>query len=175
MIPDGEAGRALKPALSIFPGMRLALFHDRRSMADVACLKAALEDCYGTFGLRVEERGYLYVPFQGQKLNAAMLLKHLDRTVEREKVLWLLSSELFYPGIGAVFGCCTDRVALLDSRLDPVVLAKEARHEVGHLLGLGHCQKTCVMSLSQTEERAREKPSRLCDSCAARLRSEISL
>jgi archaemetzincin len=154
--------------------MRLALFHDRHSLADIACLKAALEDCYGTFGLRVEERGYLYVPFHGQKLNAARLLKHLDITVEREKVLWLLDSELFYPGIGAVFGCSTDRVALLFSGLDPEVLAKEARHEVGHLLGLDHCPKICVMSLSRTEERAREKPPGLCDSCSARLRSETS-
>ena len=157
-----------------FPRMRLALFHDRRSLANVACLRAALEDCYGTFGLGVVERGYLYVPFQGPRLNAARLLKHLDITVEREKVLWLLDSELFYPGIGAVFGCSTERIALLNARLDPEVLAKEARHEVGHLLGLGHCLKRCVMSLSPNEERAKVKPSGLCDSCSARLRSAIS-
>lgn len=154
--------------------MILLLFHDRRSLADVADLRAGLEDCYGTFGLRVEERGYLYVPFDGPRLNAARLLKHLDRTVEREKALWLVDSELFYPGFGAVFGCCTNRVALLNSRLDPEVLAKEARHEVGHLLGLGHCRKMCVMRLSRTESGAKEKPSGLCDSCSARLRSEIS-
>ena len=154
--------------------MRLALFHDRRSLADIAWLKIAIENCYGTFGLGVVERGYLYVPLQGPKLNAARLLKHLDIMVEKEKVLWLLDSELFYPGIGVVFGCCTERVALLNARLDSEVLAKEARHEVGHLLGLGHCPKRCVMSLSPNEERAKGKPSGLCDSCSARLRSAIS-
>lgn len=154
--------------------MILLLFHDRRSLAGVASLKAALEDCYGPFGLRVEERGYLYVPSEGPKLNAARLLKHLDRTVEREKALWLVDSELSYPGFGAVFGCSTDRVALLCASLDPELLAKEARHEVGHLLGLGHCRKMCVMRLSRTESGAKEKPSGLCDSCSARLRSETS-
>ncbi len=153
--------------------MILLLFHDRRSLADVADLRAGLEDCYGTFGLRVEERGYLYVPFSGPRLNASRLLKHLDRAVEREKALWLVDSDLLYPGFGAVFGCCTDRVALLCASLDPEALAKEARHEVGHLLGLGHCRETCVMSLSRTESGAKEKPSALCASCAARLRSEI--
>jgi predicted Zn-dependent protease len=48
-------------------------------------------------------------------------------------------------------------------------LAKEAIHEVGHVLGLNHCSDNCVMNLSKSEEEVRRKPSSLCPSCSTRL------
>jgi len=151
--------------------MILHLFHDRRSLADVAGLKSAIEECYSPYGLRVQESGYLYVPLEGTRLNAAQLLKYLGRAFGTKKALWLVDSELFYPGIGAVLGCSAKSAALLYAGLEPDVLAKEALHEVGHLLGLQHCQQSCVMRLSHSPEKAKLKPSRLCPVCSTLLKA----
>ncbi len=150
--------------------MNLHLFHDRCSLADVASLKSAIEGCYGPYGLKVQESGYLYVPLDGPRLNAAQLLKYLSRASGAKKALWLVDNELFYPGFGPVLGCSAKSSALLYAGLEPVVLAKEALHEVGHLLGLQHCQR-CVMSFSDSPEKAKEKPSRLCETCSALLKT----
>ncbi len=151
--------------------MILHLVHDRRSLAHVACLKEAIEECYGPYGLQVQESGYLYVPLAGPRVNAARLLKHLGRAFGTKRALWLVDSELFYPEIGPVMGCSAGQAALLFSGLEREVLAKEALHEVGHLLGLQHCPKRCVMHLSKSAEKAREKPSSLCCSCARLLQT----
>ncbi len=149
--------------------MILLLFHDRRSLADVASLKSAIEECYSPYELRVQERGYLYVPLEGPLLNAAQLLKYLGRAFATKKALWLVDSQLFYPEIGPVMGCSANNAALVYAGLEPEVMAKEALHEVGHLLGLQHCQNSCVMRLSDSPAKAKMKPSRLCPACSTLL------
>ncbi len=151
--------------------MILHLFHDRRSLVHVACLKEAIEECYGPYGLQVQQSGYLYVPLAGSRVNAARLLKYLGRTTGAKIALWLVDSQLFYPEIGPVMGCSAGNAALLHVGGEPEALAKEALHEVGHLLGLQHCRHCCVMLLSQSPERAKAKPSTLCSQCACQLRA----
>ena len=46
---------------------------------------------------------------------------------------------------------------------------QEAVHEMGHVLGLGHCRAPCVMAFSNSRDEARHKGCKLCESCRARL------
>jgi archaemetzincin len=152
--------------------MILQLFHDGKCLVQLACLKCAIEDCYGPYGLRVQDRGYLYVPLKGPELDAAKLLKYMGIAAGMKAALWVIDGDVFYPGIGRVFGCSAGQYALLSaSKLEPGILAKEALHEVGHLMGLDHCSNGCVMSLSGSLHQAKEKPSGLCCICSSRLRS----
>jgi predicted Zn-dependent protease len=147
--------------------MILLLFRDRDSLAEVAGLKSAIEKCYGPFGLKVQDQGYLYVPFQGQSLNAARLLNYLARASGLERSLWLVDRGIIYPEIGPVFGCSTEKSAIISSSgIDTEVLVKESLHEVGHLLGLDHCSKRCIMNLSENLAEAEEKPLSLCPTCS---------
>ena len=142
----------------------------------MAGLKGAIEEFYGPYGARVLDGGYLHIPVQGQRLNAARLLRHLSAFSGKESnlSLWLVGPEIFYPGSGPVFGCTAGRSALLSkSGLDEEMLVKEALHEVGHLLGLDHCQGQCIMSFSDSMEQARQKPSAFCAACISRLEGMV--
>ncbi len=123
----------------------------------------------------VQECGYLYVPLEGQKLNAARLLKYLGREFSTKRVLWLVDRELLYPKIGPIVGCTSEKAALLYAGIEPEVLVKEALHEVGHLMGLEHCLQDCVMQLSRSAKNAGKKPSRLCPACTTRLNQMTQL
>lgn len=176
--------------------MILHLFHDGKCLADVAYLRDAIEVFYGIYGLRVQDQGYLYMPLKRQPLDAAKLLRYLEAVAckqsckqlfmlrcrqmdkhagkheSKQASLWIVGSKIFYPGTGFVFGCSAEMCAILSaSGMDPEMLAKEALHEVGHLLGLRHCSKRCIMCLSETVEQAKEKPPCLCSSCSERIRA----
>ncbi len=44
-------------------------------------------------------------------------------------------------------------------------LLKEAIHETGHILGLNHCRKKCVMMFSEYTKDVDKKPASFCDTC----------
>lgn len=73
-------------------------------------------------------------------------------------------------------GCCIIslarmRLGLPSPRLLQERAEKTAVHELGHLLGLGHCpDRECVMAFSNTVGDTDHKRCRLCDSCRKRLR-----
>ncbi len=99
-------------------------------------------------------------------------------------VLGIVDEDLFAEGLNFVFGQAEmpGRWAIISlSRLHPApgeadggVLyeraLKEAVHEIGHTLGLGHCPEArCVMHFSNTVEDTDRKTARPCRACEAKL------
>jgi archaemetzincin len=99
-----------------------------------------------------------------------------------DRVLGVTDVDLFVPGLNFVFGEaeCPGRAAIIslcrlrsefygdspDGGLLVERSVKEAVHEVGHTLGLGHCQDTlCVMFFSNSVDDTDRKRSVFCEKC----------
>ncbi|BAJ49941.1 peptidase, zinc-dependent [Candidatus Caldarchaeum subterraneum] len=118
---------------------------------------------------------------QRRQYNAEKLVKHMH--AEGSLVLILTDRDLYVEGLNFVFGYAPPPVGVLSiHRLKPAVevggsgrslllerVLKEAVHEVGHLIGLGHCSaRYCVMSFSNSVAEVDSKSGELCDGCRTR-------
>lgn len=106
---------------------------------------------------------------------------------EGDMLILLIDRDLFVPNMNFVFGVADikkRRIVLSLYRLKrDVYLAnmvepgkykervfKEIMHEIGHILGLKHCEdKSCVMSFSKTVLEVDEKLPMFCRSCLSKL------
>ncbi|MFA5331825.1 MAG: archaemetzincin family Zn-dependent metalloprotease [Methanoregula sp.] len=103
-----------------------------------------------------------------------------------EPILLVVSQDLFNPGHSSVFGLARESagVAVVSTArlsneyyglkaddsdfLDRIV--KEGSHEVGHLLGLGHCNnRECIMFCPNTLDELNGKKKMFCPECQKEL------
>lgn len=157
-------------------------------------LSAALK---GLLGLEVTRGAALPVPDaydrgRGQFRSGAFLaaLEGAGARGEPRLVLGVTDLDLFVPELNFVFGQAEPKggmavisVARLGAEHyggepDPGLLLgrmlKEAVHELGHLLGLGHCARSgCVMFFSSSITDTDGKGPGFCPDCGLRIRSRI--
>ena len=122
------------------------------------------------------------------QIDAAALLNSIQTYKHRHDiegpVLLVVNQDLFKPGSDSVFGLARHHMGVavvsaarlnneyynLRSNDDDLIdrLAKEGAHEVGHLLGLGHCENPeCIMFRPDTLDELDRKRKVLCPACAA--------
>ncbi len=126
-------------------------------------------------------------PARGQYNGSEVLslVQEYCRTLEVDRVLGVADVDLYVPGLNFVFGVAGSHGAAIISlfRLRPEFYsgpsnqelfleraAKEAVHEIGHTLSLGHCQNPeCVMFFSNSIlDTDRKKPD-FCVQCKAEI------
>jgi|SRR5262245_61421003 len=99
------------------------------------------------------------------------------RSLDGRRLLGITARDIYAEGLNFAFGLADapGRAALislfrLHAGPDPHAVharaLKEAVHELGHTLGLGHCENPrCVMHFSNSLEDTDRKTWRLCDPC----------
>ncbi|HIE33937.1 MAG TPA: hypothetical protein EYP86_02210 [Candidatus Altiarchaeales archaeon] len=97
---------------------------------------------------RMQYDASILLDFMIPKKGENLMLLIIDKDLYCQNMNFILGYAL--PGKGAILS--TFR---LDSR---ELIQKEAIHEIGHVLGLGHCHNLCVMQFSNSVQEAMESP-----------------
>ena len=147
----------------------------------------------GAFGCPVELRPSLTVPARAfdsrrRQYLSSLLLEELESSspAPADRVLGVIDADLYAPGLNFVFGQAAmgKGVAVIslarlkqdyyglpsDEALFWDRALKEAVHEIGHTLGLGHCaNRRCVMHFSNSLPDTDFKQAAFCSNCRPRL------
>jgi len=171
----------------------------RVSQEVLDAIVAGLEDAYQGLVSAFISPHELEVPGEAYdrrryQYNSSVVLAFLRRsfTPKGDKLLAVTHVDLFVPRLNFVFGQaeCPGRFAIISTcRLRPEFYGepphqalflercvKEAVHEVGHMLGLGHCpNRRCVMAFSNSIWDTDRKGTRPCGACMKALKALLGL
>lgn len=154
---------------------KLVLFFQPSQVRIVEFLKSRIEK---KFRLEVRSEA-LEIPSnflneRRKQYRAEDMLIFLSKKIGDDEIgIWVVGVDMYSTGTNFIFGlarpyCCA---ILSTARLlnNLSLIEKELLHELGHVLGLGHCGNECVMRFSNSVYEALSKNGDFCDSCKRKL------
>lgn len=159
---------------------RLALYHEPGLEAQARLVLASLPGLYpGLETMPAQTRTLPSTAFdtaRGRYDVHYLLDKVMTVAPGCDLALWLVHEDIGDFWLPWVFGAAAPNKAVASSwRLEHVEdAAKVACHEVGHMLGLDHCEAHCLMRVSRNDAEVARKPLALCGKCAGMVCSNLS-
>lgn len=150
--------------------MRIQVFYAKSCERYVKGVGKALEEVYGLRNYKNDVLEVIPPSYSAERkqYDASSLLEYMSRVKQADIALWLVDKDIYARNTSFVFGYAANNYGAVLSiyRLrSEELIEKEALHEVGHALGLAHCNNRCFMRFSNCLDDVRMKPMRLCDSC----------
>lgn len=154
----------------------IELFYSQISNKYIKKIQSALTTTYGYLldviigeELDLFEEGY---NSKWDQYNADILLSYLLKIKKTETALWVIEKDLYCKNMNFIFGYAMyhkGAVLSIYRLINIELIEKEAKHEVGHILGLQHCSNRCVMQFSNSLWEAKMKPLYLCEKCKRKI------
>ncbi len=166
----------MKKSFNNFHYIELEIFYSEISMDLLQSIRDSLINTYGKV-LKVfigDELELFKQAFdiRRNQYNAEILLKYLTANKNKELALWVTERDIYISGMNFIFGLAqylNGSVLSIFRLSNKELVEKEAIHEVGHVLGLKHCNNNCVMQYSNSLLEAEIKSSCLCKECREKL------